>query len=84
MILRNTDAVFNLRCPRRKQETEAFHWIRKESGVAEFVTCLDFSYQRGFVVRFVVPAEWSSDKLTETVDRVCMAYHDKFMCDEPG
>jgi len=78
MIFANSKASFPLRCPSGKQETEGFHWIRKESEVAKFVTHLDFSYNDGFVVTFCVPREWSSEQLVEVIDRVCVQYSDKF------
>jgi hypothetical protein len=79
MIFQNTLATFNLSCPSGKRETEGFHWIRKESDMAKYITRLDFSYQRGFTVSFCVPEEWSKEQLGEKVDRTCSVFHAKFV-----
>jgi len=78
LIVKNYNAVIPLKCPPGKRETEAFHWIRKESEIAQFVTRLDFSYQRGFRVEFVVPKEWTPDQQEQIIDRVMLAYGQAF------
>jgi hypothetical protein len=79
MKFRNSKATFSLKCPSGKRETEAFHWIRKESEVAKYVTRLDFTYQDGFIVTFVVPFDWHAGELDNVVERTCLQFTNKFI-----
>lgn len=79
MIFRNSHAWFNLKCPTGKRETEAFHWIRKETELSAFIGGLDFSYQKGFKVLFYVPREWSAIELEDKVDRTINRYNELFL-----
>lgn len=79
MIFRNYINTFNLKCPSGKRETEAFHWIRKESEIAKYVANLDFNYKNGFVVGFYVPFGWSADEAGNVIERTLLEYNTKFV-----
>lgn len=44
----------------------------------EWITGIDFTYQNGFTVYFVIPWDWSSEKLQSVIDTTCLDYFGKF------
>lgn len=72
----------SFRTPRRKKESEAFHWLRKDSQIAKYVLRVNFSYRDGFDVTFAVPADWSPAQLSKVIDGVQLEYHCLFMSDD--